>query len=220
MSKLFANLNPDLFRYTLDVSLRDSDLKRRLRRETAALPEAGMQISPEQGQFMALLVALMGAKQVLEIGTFTGYSALCMAEALPPDGRIVACDISEEWTAIGRRYWREAGVEQKIDLRLGDAKISLDRLLQRGKQETFDLIFIDADKTGYDNYYEMSLQLLRRGGLILVDNALWGGQVADDSVQDEDTRSIRKLNKKIRDDQRVEASLILVGDGLYLARKR
>ena len=220
MSKIFENLNPRLFRYSLDVSLRDNDIKRRLRRETAALPEAGMQITPEQGQFMALLIGLMGAKQVLEIGTFTGYSTLCMAEALPEDGRIVACDCSEEWTSIGRRYWREAGIAEKIDLRIGDAETSLDHLLQKGKREVFDLIFIDADKTGYDTYYEKGLQLLRPGGLIMVDNALWGGQVADDSLQDEDTQSIRKLNRKIRDDDRVEASLILVGDGLYLARKR
>ena len=220
MSKIFANLNPELFRYALNVSLRDNDIKRRLRRETAALPEGGMQITPEQGQFMALLIALMGARQVLEIGTFTGYSTLCMAEALPEDGRIIACDCSEEWTSIGRRYWREAGVAEKIDLRLGDARTSLDHLLQNGMKEAFDLIFIDADKGGYGTYYEKSLQLLRRGGLIMVDNALWGGRVADDSVQDEDTQSIRNLNKKIRDDERVEASLILVGDGLYLARKK
>ncbi len=220
MGKIVADINPELFQYALDVSLRDSDIKKRLREETAALPEGRMQITPEQGQFMALLISLMGARQVLEVGIFTGYSALCMAEALPEDGRIVACDINDEWTAIGKRYWREAGVAEKIDLWIDDANTSLDRLLQNGQQGAFDLVFIDADKSSYDTYYEKSLQLLRTGGLIMVDNALWGGRVVDDSVQDEDTRSIRKLNTKIRDDQRVEASLILVGDGLYLARKR
>ena len=220
MGKIVADINPELFQYALDVSLRDSDIKKRLREETAALPEGRMQITPEQGQFMALLISLMGARQVLEVGTFTGYSSLCMAEALPEDGRIVACDINDEWTAIGKRYWQEAGVAEKIDLWIDDAKTSLDRLLQNGQQGAFDLVFIDADKSSYDTYYEKSLQLIRTGGLIIVDNALWGGRVVDDSVQDEDTRSIRKLNTKIRDDQRVEASLILVGDGLYLARKR
>ena len=220
MSKMSIDSDPKLYEYLVKVSSRESDLKRKLRKETAALPDGRMQISPDQGQFMALLAKLIGATRTIEIGTFTGYSAWCVAEALPEDGRLIACDVSEEWTSIGRGYWKEAGVDGKIDLRIAPAAETLDRLLAEGAAETFDFAFIDADKANYDGYYERCLKLVRRGGLIVVDNALWGGQVMDESFQDEDTIAIRALNEKIRDDERVDASLLSIRDGLYLARKR
>jgi predicted O-methyltransferase YrrM len=179
-----------------------------------------MQIAPEQGQFMAMLVRLLNAREILEIGTFTGYSALAMALVLPPDGRIVACDINDEWTAIGRRYWREAGVAERIDLRLAPALQTLNALLADGGQDRFDFAFIDADKTGYHAYYEACLKLVRPGGLIAVDNTLWDGRVADDSVQDADTCTIRAFNAALHDDVRVDVSLVPIGDGLTLARRR
>ncbi len=220
MGKAITDTDPELFKYLLDNSLRDTDLKKRLREETANMPEGGMQITPEQGQLMALLVRLIGARKTLEVGTFTGYSALCVAEALPEDGKLVACDISDAWTRIGQSYWKEAGVEGKIDLRIGPAIETLDTLLEQGEAGAFDFAFLDADKTGYDAYYERALQLLRTGGLVAVDNVLWGGRVTDPNSDDEDTLAIRALNEKIRDDQRVDASMLMVGDGLYLARKR
>jgi predicted O-methyltransferase YrrM len=209
-----------LYDYILDTSLREPPALARLREETTALPMAAMQIAPDQGQFMRLLVELIGARQTLEVGTFTGYSALSVALSLPPDGRVVACDISEEYTAVARRYWADAGVADKIELRLGPAIETLDALLAAGGSGAFDFMFIDADKTGYDSYYERGLRLVRPGGLIAVDNVLWNGAVADPSRDDEDTRAIRALNAKMRGDERVSVSLVAVGDGLMLARKR
>lgn len=198
----------------------ETPIQQRLRQETAQLEQAGMQISADQGAFMALLLRLLGARKVIEIGTFTGYSALTMAAALPADGQLVACDVSEEWTGIGRRYWKEAGLDGKIDLHLGAATETVTRLLHEGAASTFDFAFIDADKPSYDAYYEACLQLVRPGGLIAIDNMLWSGQVADESVHDEATDALRALNLKIRDDVRVDASLLTVGDGVMLARKR
>lgn len=209
-----------LYGYLLKTTLREPELLRRLRQETAALPSGGMQISPEQGQLMSLLVELIGARRCLEVGVFTGYSSTVVALALPPDGKLVACDVSEEWTQIARRYWREAGVEAKVELHVAPARETLDALLAQGQAGSFDFAFIDADKTGYDAYYERCLSLLRAGGLLAVDNTLWSGAVADDSDQRDATLAIRALNAKIAADARVSASLVPVGDGLYLARKR
>jgi caffeoyl-CoA O-methyltransferase len=220
MSPRTLNLSDTLYAYLLDNSLRESEVMRRLREETATLPGAGMQIGPEQGQFMALLVELMGAKRCLEIGTFTGYSALAVAQALPPDGRLLACDVNEKTTAIARRYWAEAGVAERIELRLAPALETLAALIAEGAENTFDFVFIDADKTNYDAYYEMSLALLRPGGLIAVDNVLWDGAVTDSASPDPSTRAIRALNAKVKSDQRVSCSLLPVGDGLLLALKR
>ncbi len=220
MASRTLNLDDRLYDYLQRVSLREPPILARLREETAALPGAGMQISPEQGQFMALLIELTGARRVLEVGTFTGYSSLAMALALPPEGHIVACDVSEEFTAMARRYWAEAAVADKIELRLAPALETLDALLAEGQGETFDFAFIDADKVNYEGYYEQALRLLRRGGLIAVDNVLWDGKVADPAVQDEDTDAIRALNEKIRTDERVTTSLLTIGDGIMLARKR
>lgn len=216
-----TNWLPDeLYRYLLDVSLRDDPVLRRLREETAGLEQANMQIGPDQGQFMGLLLELIDARLVLEVGTFTGYSALAMALALPDDGRLVACDLSEEWTSIGRRYWEEAGVAHKIELRLGPAVDTLEALLAEGHEGAFDFVFIDADKEGYEDYYELSLRLLRKGGLIAVDNTLWEGKVVDPDATDPDTEAIRAFNLKVADDERVSVSLVAIGDGLTLARKR
>lgn len=212
--------NEKLYDYTLTTWLRDSDLKRRLREETAKLTAGGMQIGPDQGQLMALLVKSIGARRIVEIGTFTGYSALCMAEAMPEDGQLIACDVSAEWTAIARRYWQEAGVADRIDLRLGAATDTLYRLLGDGQNGAFDLAFIDADKANYERYYESCLLLLRKGGLILIDNVLWGGSVMDPNKTDDDTVAIRELNLKLRDDDRIDLALIPTGDGLTIARKR
>lgn len=206
--------------YLLQVTLRETPLMKRLRDETAAMPMSRMQISPEQGQLMGLLVELLGARRCIEVGVFTGYSALSVAQVLPEEGRIVACDVSEEWTAIARRYWDEAGVTNKIDLRLAPATATLEQLLQAGEAGSFDFSFIDADKTNYDAYYELSLKLLRPGGLIAVDNALWGGDVADPTNTESDTQAIRALNAKVAADQRVSMSLVPIGDGVLLARKR
>jgi predicted O-methyltransferase YrrM len=220
MARQSLTLNEGLYDYLLAVSLREPPLLARLREETAALPGAGMQISPEQGQFMALLAELLGARRVLEVGTFTGYSALVLALALPAEGRILTCDVDEDMTAIARRYWAEAGVADKIDLRLGPAVDTLGALLADGAAGTFDLAFVDADKKNYDSYYEHGLALLRRGGLMMIDNVLWSGAVADPERRDEDTAAIRALNTKIHDDQRVGLSLLPVSDGITLARKR
>ena len=213
-------LTEDLHRYLLETSLREPDLLARLREETARRGDSGMQISPEQGQFMALLVELTGAKRILEIGTFTGYSALVMALALPPDGRILACDVEPETAAMARRYWAEAGVAEKIDLRLAPALDTLDRLLAEGAAGSFDFAFIDADKSNYEAYYERCLALLRQGGLLAVDNVLWNGRVADPTARDPDTEAIRALNLRLRDDPRISLSLVPISDGLSLARKR
>ncbi|HEY9550396.1 MAG TPA: class I SAM-dependent methyltransferase [Kiloniellaceae bacterium] len=220
MSNRSIQLTDALYGYLLENSLRETDLMRRLREETAAMPGSGMQIAPEQGQFMALLVELMGARRCLEIGTFTGYSALAVAQALPADGRLVACDVNEKTTAVARRYWQEAGVADRIDLRLAPAQETLAALLAEGAAGSFDFAFIDADKAGYDGYYEGALKLLRRGGLVAVDNVLWDGAVIESGRDDPDTRAIRALNAKIAADQRVSCSMLPLGDGLTLAVKR
>jgi caffeoyl-CoA O-methyltransferase len=220
MSRRSIEMTDALYTYLLENSLRETDIMRRLREETAGLPGAGMQIAPEQGQFMALLAELIGARHCLEIGTFTGYSALAVAQALPPDGRLIACDVNEKTTAVARRYWQEAGVADKIELRLAPALETLEALLAEGAAGRFDFAFIDADKTNYDAYYESCLALLREGGLIIVDNVLWGGAVTNPAPGDSDTTAIRALNAKIASDQRVSCSMLPLGDGLTLARKR
>ncbi len=220
MSSRTLQIDDRLYDYLLAVSLREPEILRRLRAETADMPFAGMQISPEQGQFMALLVELLGAERCLEIGTFTGYSALAVARALPAHGCVVACDINEEYTAVARRYWAEAGVADKIELRLGPALATLDDLIADGAAGSFDFAFIDADKGNYSLYFERALTLVRPGGLIAVDNVLWGGAVADPADEREDTEAIRAFNRALHDDGRVSLSLVPIGDGLSLARKR
>ena len=220
MSVATITMTEALYGYLLKTTLREPPILKRLREETAKLPAGQMQISPEQGQLMALLVELLGARRALEIGTFTGYSSTVVALAMPADGTLVACDMSREWTDIARRYWREAGVESKIELRLGPALATLDALIAGGAAGSFDFAFIDADKSGYADYYERCLTLLRSGGLVAIDNTLWSGAVADASDQSESTRTIRTLNAKIASDARVSSSLVPIGDGLYLARKR
>jgi predicted O-methyltransferase YrrM len=219
MSRKTFTLSNTLYDYLLSVSVREPVLLRKLREETAGFASARMQISPELGQLMALLVKLISAKSVLEIGVFTGYSSLSMALALPPQGEIVACDVSDDWTAVARRYWRRAGVAHKIDLRLAPAHKTLDRLLADGYAGHFDFAFIDADKKNYSNYYERTLHLVRPGGLIAVDNVLWSGKVADPHVVDRDTKAIRAFNRKLKRDHRVMISLVPIGDGLTLAMK-
>ena len=207
-------------RYLSEVIIHETPLQERLRAETAALPRARMQIGADQGRLLALLVHLIGARRALEVGTFTGYSALAVASALPEGGRLVTCDVSEEWTAIARRYWKEAGLSARIDLRLGPAVDTLAELLRGDGADSFDFAFIDADKESYDAYYESCLRLVRPGGLIVIDNVLWSGAVADPLVRDAETEAIRALNLKVRDDPRVEACLLTVGDGVMLAWKR
>lgn len=220
MTRTTLPLSEPLHRYLLANSLREHPALERLREETAVLPGAGMQIAPEQGQFMALLVELLGARRVLEIGCFTGYSALAMALALPPDGRLITLEANPEPVEIGRRAWAAAGVADRIEVRIGLALESLDALLADGLAGTFDLAFIDADKKSYDAYYERTLQLVRPGGLILIDNVLWGGAVADPADRDRQTEALRALNAKLHRDQRISLSLLPIGDGLTLARKR
>jgi caffeoyl-CoA O-methyltransferase len=220
MSNRTISLTDSLYDYLLSVSLREPQLLLDLREETAAMPSARMQISPEQGQFMALLVKLSGARRCLEVGVFTGYSSLAVAMALPADGRIVACDVSEKWTAVARTYWQAAGVDHKIDLRIAPALETLDALVADGQAGRFDLAFIDADKTNYLAYYERVLVLLRRGGLLLVDNTLWSGAVADPENSEPDTVALRHFNDTLHADERVELSLVPIGDGLTLALKR
>lgn len=220
MSNRTTPLTDRLYAYLLAQTLREPDVMRRLREETARLPEANMQIAPEQAQFMALLVELMGARKALELGTFTGYSALAVALALPEGGRLVTCDLSEEWTAVARRYWREAGVEARIDLRLGPALETLDGLIAGGEAASFDFAFIDADKRRYDAYYERTLVLLRPGGLVTIDNVFRDGTVAEPAERDAGTEAIHALNQKIHGDERVSLSIVPIGDGLTLARKR
>lgn len=220
MTRRNIELTDKLHDYLLSVSLREPALLRRLRQETALLPEAGKQIAPEQGQFMALLVRLIGARRCLEIGTFTGYSALAVALALPEEGRIIACDINPETTAVAKRYWQEAGMAARIDLRLGPALATLDALLAAGEDGSFDFAFIDADKANYDFYYERSLRLLRPGGLMMLDNVLWHGAVADAANDSADTKALRALNAKIHGDARVDMCLLTIGDGLTLVRPR
>lgn len=220
MSKQTLGLDTQLYDYLLSNSVREPEILWKLRQETASHPRGTMQISPEQGQFMRLLVQLIGAKKTLEVGVFTGYSSLSVALALPADGKIIACDVSEEFTAIARRYWQQAGVADKIDLRLAPGLETLDALLADNQAGTFDFAFIDADKENYDGYYERVLELVRPGGLIAIDNVLWSGRVADPQFQDESTKVIRALNQKLHDDERVTLSLVPIGDGLTLALKR
>ncbi len=220
MSRASIGLSPELSDYLRSVAVRDSGLHLRLRNETAKLPRAGMQISPEQGELMALLVRLMGARRCLEVGVFTGYSSLVVAEALPADGRLIACDVNADTTAIARRYWHEAGVAHKIDLRIAPALDTLDGLIDKGQGGRFDFAFIDADKPNYDGYYERALTLLRPGGLVAIDNVLWSGAVADPAKDDANTNAIRALNRKIHADARVTCAMLPVGDGLTLARKQ
>ena len=219
MSNRSINLNDEVYQYLIDVSLREHPVLTALRDATRGHPRAGMQISPEQGQFMAMLVKLIGAKKTLEIGVFTGYSSLATALALPEEGRIIACDINEEFTAMGRVHWTKAGVAHKIDLRLAPAVQTLDKLIEDGEAGSFDFAFIDADKTNYDTYFERCLKLMRRGGLIVIDNVLWDGDVARPST-DADTVALQQLNRKLHKDERVDLSMLPVGDGLTLARKR
>ncbi|HEY3635570.1 MAG TPA: class I SAM-dependent methyltransferase [Caldimonas sp.] len=219
MSRRTLQVDDALYGYLLDHSVREHPEQRALRDATAAHPHAGMQISPEQGQFMALLVKLIGARRAIEIGVFTGYSALAVALALPEDGRLLACDVSDEYTRVGRPFWQRAGVARKIELVLAPARETLDARLAAGEAGQYDFAFVDADKTGYDAYYERCLRLLRAGGLIAIDNTLWSGKVAHPS-SDADTTALQELNAKLRDDERIDLSLLPIGDGLTLARKR
>lgn len=220
MSRAMFGLPAELRAYIQSVSLRETPLQVRLREETAKLPMGGMQISPEQGQLMALLARLTGTRLYVEVGTFTGYSALSVVQALPADGRAICCDVSEEWTSVARRFWKEAGIADRIDLRLAPALETLDALLADGHEGKVDLAFIDADKTGYAAYVERIARLLRPNGLLLIDNVLWGGKVADPSVTTADTVALRELNRCLKDDARFDISMLPVGDGLTLARKR
>ena len=219
MSSRTIQITDDLYDYLLNANRPLPELFVSLREETAKMPNGGMQISTEQGHFMALLTRLLKAHKVLEVGVFTGYSALTVATALPEDGKLIACDVSHEWTSIGRKYWEDAGVAHKIDLRIAPALETLDALITEGHSGTFDFAFIDADKPNYDAYYERMLQLVRPGGLIAIDNTLWSGHVANPEKNDESTVALRALNAKIRDDHRVHLSLLPVGDGLTLAMK-
>lgn len=219
MTKQTWGLDTSLYDYYQAIAFREPEILKELRQATSQLPMANMQIAPEQGQFMALLVQLTGARKILEIGVFTGYSSLAMALALPSQGCILGCEISAEYAAIARQFWQKAGVSEKIDVLLGPAVTSLEQLLANGEQESFDLAFIDANKSDYDQYYELSLQLVRPGGLILIDNVLWYGKVANETVQDKATQSIRHLNAKLHQDLRISLSLVPIGDGLTLALK-
>ena len=220
MSNRTIQLTDELSDYFVSVSLRESEVLRRLREETLAMPEADCQIAPEQGQLMALLLKLMGARRVLEIGTFTGYSSLVMALALPEDGEVVTCDQSSEWTAIALRYWQKAHVADRIKLLLGPALEALDRMLAERHRDSFDFAFIDADKENDLVYFDRCMQLVRTGGLIAVDNVLWSGRVIDPAVDDADTKSIREFNRLLLKDERIDVSLVPIADGLTLARKR
>ncbi|WIM13790.1 class I SAM-dependent methyltransferase [Enhydrobacter sp.] len=218
--KSWANVGGALADYVDDNWLRESPLKRRLREETAKMPRAGMQISAHQGQQIGILARAIGARRAIEVGTFTGYSSLCIAETLPEDGKLWCCDVSTEWTSIARRYWKEAGLDKRIELTIGPALKTLDWLLAQGLAGQLDLAFIDADKEQYDAYYERCLRLMRRGGLVLIDNVLWGGSVANLADNDDDTKAIRALNAKLRTDERIDLALLAVGDGMTCALKR
>jgi predicted O-methyltransferase YrrM len=219
LSNRTLSIDDRVYDYLLSVSLKESELLTQLREETAGIEFSEMQIAPEQGQFMALLVKLMGARRALEIGTFTGYSSVVIASALPEDGELVCCDDSEEWTSMARKYWQQAGLEDRINFKLGDASRTLQAMIDEGREGTFDFIFIDADKQNYPLYYELSLKLLRAGGLIAVDNTLWSGDVADPGNDEPGTRAIRRFNEMLRQDERVEISLVTIGDGLTLVHK-
>jgi len=219
MSTRTIPMTDSLYDYYLGSSLREPEILLRLREATRTHPEAGMQISPEQGQFMRFLIRLIGATRAIEIGTYTGYSALSVALALPAEGRLVACERREEFTRIGRPFWKEAGMDDKIDLRIGKAVETLDAMLEAGEADQYDFAFIDGDKKNYINYYEQCMELVRSGGVIAIDNALWSGRLVDESLDDPASTAIRTLNIKIRDDVRVDMSLLPIGDGLMLARK-
>ncbi len=213
-------LPEEVEQYIVDTTLRDHPVLRELREETARLPQAGMQTGADQVQFMQLLVKLIGARRCIEVGVFTGYSALGVALALPEDGQIIACDVNEQYTSIAQRYWERAGVADKIDLYLAPATQTLDELLKAGEEEHFDFAYIDADKSGYDGYYERCLKLIRPNGVIAIDNVLWSGEVVKENPLDADTAALRNLNAKIGRDERVDASLLSIGDGLMVVRKR
>jgi predicted O-methyltransferase YrrM len=213
-------LSEELRAYVARVGIREHPVLTRLREQNQRERSGSMQVAPEEGALLGLLVGLLNARRVLEVGTFTGYSSTAMALALPPDGRIVCCDVSREWTDVARAAWADAGVADRVELRLGPAVETLDALLADGGESSFDLAFIDANKTGYDDYYERCLRLVRAGGLVAIDNVLWSGKVADPSVQDDDTRAIRALNEKVAADERVDPVIVSVGDGLTLARVR
>ncbi len=220
MSDHTINLTPILYTYLQKNSLRESEVQKSLREQTHKMSMGQMQISPEQGQFMGLLIELLGARKTLDIGVFTGCSALSVALALPSEGRVVGCDINSEWTKIARRFWEKAGVANKIDLRLAPALETLQQLLDQGEAGTYDFAFIDADKANYPFYYELSLSLIRRGGLIAIDNVLFGGKVVDEQMTDTNTTAIRTLNSTLLHDERISLSMLPIGDGLTLARKR
>jgi predicted O-methyltransferase YrrM len=220
MANASIGLDEKLHAYLLEVGVREHEVLRRLREETAALPQSSMQIAPEEGAFLALLVRILGARRVLEVGTFTGYSSTAMALALSADGRIVCCDLSKEWTDVARRAWADAGVADRIDLRLGPALDTLEGLLAAGEAGSFDLAFIDADKANYAGYYEAAVRLVRQGGVIAIDNVLWSGRVANPQVTDDDTKAIRALNDAIASDDRVDVAMTPLADGLTLARVR
>ena len=220
MANKTLGLDSELYQYFQQVSLREAEVLKQLREETKRHSMAIMQIAPEQGQFMALLVQLMGAKKTLDIGVFTGYSALVVALALPKDGQVIACDINEETTKIAQEFWDKSGVGHKISLHLAPALETLDQLIGKGENNSFDFAFIDADKSNYDNYYEKVLWLVKPGGLIAIDNVLWGGKVADAEIQDNRTKKIRKFNEKLHKDPRISLSLVPIADGLTLALKK
>ncbi len=220
MSTRTLNIDDRLYDYILETWLREPAPLPALRAETARIPGAGMQISPDQGQFLSLLVELVGVRRAIEIGTFTGYSSISIARALPPDGRLICCDVREDWTDVARRYWAEAGVADRIELRLAPALETIERLIADGAAGTFDFAFIDADKGNYTLYYERCLELLRTGGVMVVDNVLWDGAVANNLDKSTDTRAIRDLNAIMGTDERISVSLVPLGDGLTVARKR
>lgn len=220
MSSRTIHITERLHAYLVEHGMREPEIMRRLRHETASIPGAGMQISPEQGQFMTLLAELLDVRRAIEVGTFTGYSALAVASAMPADGLLVACDVNPDTTAVGKRYWQEAGVADRIDLQIAPAADTLQALIDDGHSGSFDMAFIDADKTGYLAYYELCLTLLRTGGVMLIDNVLWGGKVADTDVADEDTLAIRHLNDTVLADQRVSMTIVPIGDGLTMVRKK
>jgi len=219
MSNQTLGLSPQLYNYFQSISLREPEVLTQLRQETAHQPLSNMQIAPEQGQFMAFLIKLIGAKKTLEVGVFTGYSSLVVALALPENGEIIACDVDEEYTQIARTYWEKAGVSHKIKLHLAPAVLTLEKLLAQGEENSFDFAFIDADKSNYDTYYEQALKLVRVGGVIAIDNVLWDGKVADSQVQDNRTQTIRRLNEKLHQDTRILLSVVPIADGLTLAMK-
>lgn len=219
MSNRTLSIDDRTYNYLCDVSVNESELLRQLREETARLEYSVMQISPEQGQFMSLLIKLMGAKRAIEIGTFTGYSSICVASAMPEEGRLICCDISPQWTAMAEKYWALAKLEEKIDLYSQPAETTLQLLLDDGAERSFDFVFIDADKQNYITYYEMALRLLRKGGIIAVDNTLWSGAVADPENIEPGTRAIRRFNDMVKEDERVSTSLLTIGDGLTLILK-